>query len=134
MSITTAVCPTLAADAVSALLGDEYKVALIRQGALGDHGDLTQNYSDLGADEVKGAGYVAGGQVLKGARLVMRDGRACMDFDPAMWPGGDIHATGALIYSPTRDGRAVCVLDFGGLYGAGVGELFMLPFDCPVRF
>jgi hypothetical protein len=132
--IETAVCSPLVDAALAALAGDTYKVALIRQGAKGTYGPETANYAELGIDEVQGAGYVPGGQVLKGARVVERDGRCCLTFDDAQWPNADIVAVGALIYSTTRKGAAACVLNFGGTYAAVGGDTFLLPIDCPIRF
>ena len=42
--------------------GDDYRIALIRKGAAGSFGPGTRNYSDLGAAEVEGPGYQAGGR------------------------------------------------------------------------
>ena len=130
--IATAVCNTLAADAVAALVSAPWKVALIRPGHAGSFGPGTQGYKQLGTDEAEGPGYVKGGAVLRGAKVVERDGSACLDFDMAMWPGGGVSAVGALIYREDT-GRAGAVLDFGGTYSAPPGQPFLLPFDCPVR-
>lgn len=128
----TAVCDSFAADAVTAMLGTQYMVALIRNGATGTYDEKTANYSQLAGDEVRGAGYRLGGAPLKNARLVLRDGRACIHFDDVSWPGADIFATGALIYRKP-DGRAAAVLDFGGTHAATGGATFVLPMDCPIR-
>lgn len=133
MSIQTAVCDAFMVDGLQALLDAEYRVALIRADARGTFGKQTQTYGELGGDEVVGAGYVAGGAKLTGARVALRDGSVCLDFDPARWIGADIYASGALIYSPSRQNRAACVMDFGGIYAAVGGETFNLPIDCPIR-
>lgn len=134
MSVQTAVCDAFVSDAIEAMLQAEYRVALIRADARGSYGKQTQAYGELGSDEVSGAGYVAGGARLVGARIALRDGSVCLDFDPVSWAGADIYASGALIYSPSRQGRAACVMDFGGVYAALGGETFHLPIDCPIRF
>lgn len=131
--IQTAVCESFVVDAVQALLQHEYRVALISARATGTYGPQTASYAELGGDEAAGAGYVRGGAVLTGAALVLRDGRVCLQFDPVRWMQADIYAKGALIYSPTREGRACAVLDFGGIYAAVGGDTFFLPFDCPIR-
>jgi hypothetical protein len=127
MTIETAVCTALPAFALTAVLSDTYRAALIRVGASGSYGPQTRAYADLGVDEVQGAGYTKGGQVLKGARVQEIDGRACLGFDDVQWPGADILADGVLVYSETRDGAAVGVLSFGGTYAAVGGDTFVLP-------
>lgn len=44
--------------------GDSFNVALIVASPTGNYGAATANYSALGADEVSGTGYSAGGQAL----------------------------------------------------------------------
>lgn len=133
MSAETAVTDVFMADCLSARLADSYKVALIAERARGSYGAHTKNYSELGIDEVQGAGYQQGGMPLTGPKIVLQNGRVCLDFDDVRWLGADIYAIGALIYSPSRAGRAVCVLDFGGVNAAVNGATFVLPIDCPVR-
>lgn len=133
MSAQTAVTDEFMADCLASRLVDSYKVALISERARGSYGAHTKNYSELGIDEVQGAGYQAGGMPLTGQKIVLENGRVCLDFDDVRWLGADIYAIGALIYSPSRGNRAVCVLDFGGVNAAVNGGTFVLPMNCPVR-
>lgn len=131
--IATAVCTSLVTRALQQLLGAEWRVALIRAGAKGIYGSATAGYADLGNDEVQGAGYRRGGAPLANARLELRDGRVCLNFDAVRWNDCDIVTEGALIYAANLDGMAGAVLDFGGTYAATGGHPFYLPMDCPIR-
>ncbi len=134
MTALTSIPVAYVADLAAEAARGQYRVALIKAGASRMYGEHTATYDELGDDEVRAPGYRAGGQPLKGARVVQRDGWAGIDFDAASWPGGGIVAEGALIYRPDRGNRAAAVLSFGGPYGSAVGEMFLLPFDCPIRF
>lgn len=129
--IITSVGYDFLAAALSSTLADKWRVALIRPNSA-QVLDASTRYADLGADEIRGAGYVPGGQALRGARVERRGEQVCLNFEPARWPGADIYASGALLYNASRDAVGA-VLDFGGVHAAVGGDTFVLPFDCPIR-
>lgn len=96
--------------------GDTYKIALFRaQGSIvGTFGAATTNYSDMGADEVTGIGYTAGGNTLTAVSPTSSGTTAFIDFADTVWSNATLTASGALIYNDTQGGTAVAVLDFGG--------------------
>lgn len=134
MSITTAVCDSYTKEVMEGvhLVTDTYKVALIKPASAGAHGAATTNYSNLGADEISGTGYTAGGKNLTTPATALSAGVASLDFDDAQWTSASFSADGALIYNATRANKAVCVLSFGGTYTVTAGT-FTLPIDRPVR-
>ena len=90
-----------------------FKIALYSNTASLDA--TTTVYSATG--EITGTGYVAGGQTLtinpspaSGASTT-----AYVSFNPVSWSGASFTAAGALIYNSTQSGKAVAVLNFGGL-------------------
>lgn len=129
--IDTQVCDPFAEDCMRAVLSAGYRVALIRPNAARNYGRQSASYAELGTDEVTGTGYIKGGAELRNARVEVRDGLACLNFDDVRWPNADIVADGALIYR--ADGRAACVLSFKATHAAVGGETFVLPIDCPIR-
>lgn len=89
--------------------GDNYKIALFTSLATLDAS--TKVYS--AANEVKGAGYAAGGQALRDMKINLTGGTAWIDWADPVWAEASITARGALIYNATRGNRALKVLDFG---------------------
>lgn len=110
-----AITPGLCAVAKLAFLkgefqaGDRYKVALYSEDA--DLNALTTAYSAAG--EVKGQGYVAGGQELTGIEFGLEGVTAMMGFsNNPVWRNATITARGALIYNASRRNAAVLVVAF----------------------
>ncbi len=64
-------------------------------------------------NEVVGAGYTAGGNVLANASVGSQGLIAWLTFDNALWPNATITARGALIYDSSKSDVAIAVLDFG---------------------
>lgn len=134
MSITTAVCDAYIRDSITGVhaVGDTFKLALIRPGASGTHGQATENYRDLGPDELPAAlGYMRGGCVVYGPTAEKAAGMWFARFTDAVWPLASFQATGALLYNETKGGAAVLVLAFGGLY-TGNGGPFIVPLRAPM--
>lgn len=130
--IATEVTDAFAIECLARMAVRPWKAALIRVGAKGAYNRMTASYADLGVDEVQGAGYVKGGAMLKNAKAVMRDGRACLNFDPVQFVGADFAAIGAMIYA-SDTGTVGCTLNFGATFAAVGGGTFVLPMDCPIR-
>ena len=65
------------------------------------------------ANEVVGAGYVAGGNTLTGVTVVTSGTTAYLDFADTTWNPANFTARGALIYNTSLGNLAVAVLDFG---------------------
>lgn len=95
--------------------GDTFRIALIKPNdeQVGNHNAATTNYSDLGADEVTGTGYTAGGIDLTNVTPVADGVTAVFDFGDATFSTVTLTTRGALIYNSTDSNRAVAVLDFG---------------------
>ncbi len=94
------------------LAGDAYMIALIKTGAVGSFDKTTTNYSQLGADEVVGAGYAAGGMMLSGYTAALTGDTASIAWLNAIWPVASISAIGALIYNNSRANRVLQVINF----------------------
>jgi hypothetical protein len=92
------------------LASHAYKIALIREGALGVYGPATRSYLELGDDEVPdGRGYATGGATLLGPPLtyVRPD---------AVWPDSTISAIGSVLYNASLpEKNAVAVFWFSGV-------------------
>jgi hypothetical protein len=65
------------------------------------------------ANEVVGAGYTAGGNVLTGVTVLTSGTTAYLDFNDVVWNPAGFTARGALIYNTSLGNLAVAVLDFG---------------------
>lgn len=89
--------------------GDTFKVALYDASAV--LSPLTDAYTSEG--EVRGQGYKAGGQVLRGMQVGVDGLTACLTFDTVMWPNATIKARGAMIYNASRGNTVLTVVDFG---------------------
>lgn len=96
--------------------GDTFKMALFRATASlsGAFGAGTTNYSDMGADEVSGTNYTAGGVTLTAVTPTSSGTVAYVDFADATFSNVTLTASGALIYNSSKSDKAVAVLDFGG--------------------
>lgn len=64
-------------------------------------------------DEISGAGYTAGGEVLVNVQVLLSGTTAYVTFDNPSWSGASFTCRGALIYNSTKADRAIAVLDFG---------------------
>ena len=71
-------------------------------------------------NEVVGLGYEAGGKLLEGRKVEIRNGVACLDFIPPVWPVATIlRARGCLIYNRSLEGlNSFLVHDFGDEYSS----------------
>lgn len=89
----------------------DLKIALYN--AFSDIGPNTTVYTT--ENEVSGAGYTAGGNMLTGLTITAdtTNGVVYANFDNVSWPGANFIARGALIYNATQGNRSVAVLDFG---------------------
>lgn len=65
------------------------------------------------ADEVVGAGYTAGGEIITGAQVLLSGTTAYLTFDNPVWVNASFVCRGALIYNASKADRAVAVIDFG---------------------
>ena len=85
-----------------------YKIALYDANA--ELNAETLVYTTL--NEVTGAGYVAGGEILTPIDPDSSGSTAYVSFDNVSWTGSSFLCRGALIYNSTTN-AAVAVLDFG---------------------
>jgi hypothetical protein len=88
---------------------DVIKIALYTSAA--DLGAATTVYST--SSEVVGTGYVAGGNTLTGATVLLTGTTAFVDFADTTWAASTITARAALIYNSSKANKAIAVLDFG---------------------
>jgi len=88
---------------------DTLKLALFTAEA--DLGAATTVYST--ANEVVGAGYVAGGNTLTGVTVLASGTTAYVDFADSTWNPAAFTARGALIYNASKGNKSIAVLDFG---------------------
>jgi hypothetical protein len=95
--------------ALQALTTGTLRMALYTANA--DLGAGTLTYTT--ANEVVGAGYAAGGNVLTGVTVLTSDTTAYLDFDNVVWNPANFTARGAVIYNASLGNLAVAVLDFG---------------------
>lgn len=91
------------------LTTDVLKIALYTSSAV--LGPDTTQYSAL--EEVVGAGYTAGGEVLLNVTVATNNGIAYASFDTPTWLAASFSARGALIYNHTKGGKSIGVLNFG---------------------
>ena len=85
-----------------------YKIALYNANA--ELNSATLVYTTL--NEVTGAGYTAGGEVLTPIAPASSGSTAYVSFDNVSWSASSFICRGALIYNSTTN-AAVAVLDFG---------------------
>jgi hypothetical protein len=98
----------LGAEDFSAISPYQYYIALYNANA--DLGPDTLVYTT--DNEVTGAGYTAGGQLLTSIPPVLANGVAFLSFQNVLWTSADFITRGALIYNFITS-AAVAVLDFG---------------------
>jgi hypothetical protein len=95
--------------------GDDYRLALIRRGAIGTYGAHTQSIVEVlkNGDEAFGTGYPMGGGVrLTGRKISFVGNVAELTFDdvklgPPEGPPVTLSVEGAILYNNSRAGRAV---------------------------
>jgi hypothetical protein len=85
-----------------------YKIALYNANA--ELTASTLEYTSL--NEVTGAGYTAGGEILTPIAPASSGSTAYVSFDNVSWTSASFLCRGALIYNSTTN-AAVAVLDFG---------------------
>jgi len=95
-------------EAIHNLPTDVLKIALYTASA--DLNEATTVYS--AANEVTGAGYVAGGVTLTGVTVSSSGYTAYVDFADVVF-GAAVTARCALIYNSSKANRSIAVLDFG---------------------
>lgn len=111
MSIIQGICTSFKRELFQAIHDfdtDVIKVALYTSAA--DLSAITTAYST--ANEVVGAGYVAGGATLT-PTVTTNGSTICIDFADVEWPAATITARGALIYNSSKANRAIMALNFG---------------------
>ena len=121
MAISQAMCTSFKVELMTGTHNftngaDVFKLALFRNTAAiaGTFGAATTNYSQMGADEVVGTGYTAGGYTLTNVTPTSGGTTGFVDFSPnPSWDNATLTSSGALIYNSTDGGAAVAVLDFG---------------------
>ena len=91
------------------LVNDVLKIALYTSSA--NLGPDTAIYSS--ANEVSGAGYTAGGDVILNVIVQQGNGTGYVTFDNPSWPGANFTTRGALIYNFTKGNKSIGVLNFG---------------------
>lgn len=103
------------------MVGDVFKMALIKNGMAGTYGAATTSYADItsNSDEVTGTGYTAGGTTLTNVDPTTSSTTAFTNFSPnPSWTSASFSCAGCMIYNSTQNGptaNAACsVHDFGG--------------------
>ena len=119
-SIQTNQAPSAAVTAFT-VVGDIFKMALIKVGMAGTYGAASNGYADItgNTDEVTGTGYVAGGTALTNVDPVASSPSAYTTFSPnPSWTSASFSTAGCMIYNSTQNGPnanpGVSVHDFGG--------------------
>lgn len=129
MPIQTAICATFKQEdlrGVHVLDADILKMALIKTAPAGTLDGSLTNYSDLGADEVVGTGYTAGGETLTNVTVALDGDKSVVDFDDPEWgPAATISARGCLIYNASKGNAAIAVYDFGDDIGVTNGTFIV---------
>lgn len=111
--------------------GDTFFVALIIAAPTGNYGAATTNYSGLGADEVSGAGYTAGGQALSANITPQTSGTTAFwswSVNPS-WVSASFSTGGCEFYNgSTRalTGRSVYIGSFGGTQTVTAGTFTLV--------
>lgn len=136
MAATTTLCTSYLKDILEGThdAADTYKIALIKETPSGTYGAGTENYSDLtdNSDEVaNGNGYTTGGVTLSGFTTGISGSIAYLDWttDPA-WNSSTFSTVGAIIYNSSKSNKALCVLDFDGVFSPSNGT-FTITFPAP---
>ena len=111
MSISQTTCTSFKREqylAIHDFSTDVLKIALYTSNAT--IGADTTVYTTT--EEISGAGYTAGGNVLTDVTVNESGTIAYVDFGDASWAGA-LTARGALIYNSSKSNKAILVLDFG---------------------
>lgn len=88
---------------------DTIKIALYTANA-----DINQNTTVyITTEEVVGAGYVAGGEVLTNALVSSSGNTAYVTFSNVSWTSASFTSKCALIYNSSKGNKSIAVLDFG---------------------
>lgn len=138
-AITISKAATASGSVTLTLVGDVFKISLIKASPTGNYGASTVNYSDLGADETSGTGYTAGGLALTNVSPTTSSGTAYVNFSPnPSWTSATFSTDGCLIYNSNARlggtsgtntqgaGRALGVFSFGGTQSVSAGVLTIL--------
>lgn len=134
MSITTAVSNQCKQDWLNGVHqpGDTYKAALIKTGHAGTFDKNTDNYSDLGADEVaNGNGYTTGGKTLTGFSVGITGDVAHLSFDDPAWTAATFSADGLLIYNSSKSNKVLGVHAFPNAPVAATNGTFTADLPAP---
>lgn len=133
MGITTSLCTSFKQEILQGThqLGThQLRVALIKNSPSGTFGIATENYSELGSDEVAtGGNYTrndAANNLTTGSVSVSKDassGRAYVDLPDLTFNNVTLSADGCLIYNTGASNKAVAVISFGGTVSATAGDL-----------
>lgn len=111
MAITQTTCTSFKKEqylAIHDFSTDVLKIALYTSGST--IGADTTVYTTT--DEIAGAGYTAGGEVMTGVTVNTSGTTAYVDFADVVWTGS-LTARGALIYNSSKSNKSIAVLDFG---------------------
>jgi hypothetical protein len=130
MAITQAFCVSFKIELMEAIHNlstgqDVIKLALFRSGALisGSFGAATTNYSQMGADEVSGTNYVAGGSALTNVTPTSSGTTAWVSFANLTFSNVTLTTSGALLYNSSKSNKALIVLNFGADKTKTAGDL-----------
>jgi hypothetical protein len=130
MAITQAFCVSFKVELMEATHNlstgqDVIKLALFRSGALisGSFGAATTNYSQMGADEVSGTNYVAGGAALTNVTPTSSGTTAWVSFANLTFSNVTLTTSGALLYNSSKSNKALIVLNFGADKTKTAGDL-----------
>jgi hypothetical protein len=126
-SIQTNIASTGALGTVT-VVGDIFKMALIKVTPTGTYSAASTNYTDVtgNADEITGTGYVAGGTALTNVDPSASSPSAIASFSPnPSWTTATFSTTGCMIYNTIQNGPiatlGVSVHDFGGTQTVSAG-------------
>lgn len=116
--ITQAICNSFKTELLGGIHDldtDTFKLALFGATAsiVGTHGAASTNYSEMGADEVTGTGYSAGGVTLTGGTIAASGVTSYIDFADFVIAAATFTTRGAMIYNASKANRAVAIWDFG---------------------
>jgi hypothetical protein len=65
------------------------------------------------SNEVTGAGYIAGGELLQNVTVNLSMGTGYVSFDNPSWAGATFATRGGLIYNSSKSNKSVGVFNFG---------------------
>lgn len=112
---------SLGAIGTVTMVGDIFKIALIKPAHAGTYGAASTSYANItgNADETTGTGYTAGGANLTNVDPTSTGTTAFTDFSPdPSWTSASFSTVGCMIYNSTWTGPvqnpSVSTHDFGG--------------------